>query len=306
MSRKHKHRRRSRKFLSVNEYSLYRNRIYLLNAIRAAQQNRAVRKELLDWFSRSRNEGELEITAPFLLQEYHKAISGQTAEDLTQQKVTRFLNTSVKILEEKTREAPPPSPTQTAIHLVIQRFSLGPMAGALLQLAYYYNIYHSTTHSLWDQLQNAVIGHIETTTILLSCSPEEVEDAFRELADVGITDFEDLDGTHTDPGNYINIYFDQVWCPPVRDMDELMARLVGRPCEATLHLKDYSHLDNRDNAMRLLSAAMQKRREGKPVSGVNILLYGRAGTGKTEFAKTLSRAAGAYLYSIGELRLCLS
>ena len=53
--------------------------------------------------------------------------------------------------------------------------------------------------------------------------------------------------------------------------------------------------------MRLLSAAMQKRREGKPVSGVNILLYGRAGTGKTEFAKTLSRAAGACLYSIGEL-----
>ena len=301
MSRKHKHRRRSRKFLSVNEYSLYRNRIYLLNALRTAQQNRAVRKELLDWFSRSRNEGELEITVPFLLQEYHKAISGQTAEDLTQQKVTRFLNTSVKILEEKTREAPPPSPTQTAIHLVIQRFSLGPMAGALLQLAYYYNIYHSTTHSLWDQLQNVTTGHIETTTILLSCSPEEVEDAFRELADVGITDFEDLDGTHTDPGNYINIYFDQVWCPPVRDMDELMARLVGRPCEATLHLKDYSHLDNRDNAMRLLSAAMQKRREGKPVSGVNILLYGRAGTGKTEFAKTLSRAAGAYLYSIGEL-----
>ena len=135
------------------------------------------------------------------------------------------------------------------------------MAGALLQLAYYYNIYHSTTHSLWDQLQNVTTGHIETTTILLSCSPEEVEDAFRELADVGITDFEDLDGTHTDPGNYINIYFDQVWCPPVRDMDELMARMVGRPCEATLHLKDYSHLDNR--TMPCASSAQRCRNDAK-------------------------------------------
>ena len=35
MRREHRHRRRSRKFGSVNEYSLYTNRIYLLNAIAA-------------------------------------------------------------------------------------------------------------------------------------------------------------------------------------------------------------------------------------------------------------------------------
>ena len=74
----------------------------------------------------------------------------------------------------------------------------------------------------------------------------------------------------------------------------------GRPCEATLDLSDFAHLDNLDNVVHLLSAAIQERREEKPVSGVNILLYGRAGTGKTEFAKTLSRATGACLYSIGE------
>ena len=75
MRREHRHRRRSRKFLSVNEYSLYRNRIYLLNALRAAQQNRTMRKELLEWFRR--NEDELEITVPFLRQEYYKAIPGR-------------------------------------------------------------------------------------------------------------------------------------------------------------------------------------------------------------------------------------
>ena len=79
-----------------------------------------------------------------------------------------------------------------------------------------------------------------------------------------------------------------------------MARLVGQPCEVTLHLSDFAHLDNRDDAVSLISAAMQKRHEGKPATGVNILLFGRAGTGKTEFAKTLARAAGACLYSIGE------
>ena len=310
MRRDSRHRRHLRKFRSVNEYSLYRNRIYLLNVLCAAQQNRAVQKELLEWFRR--NEDELEIIAPFLMQEYNKTIKEQrprpfmaeslSSEDPAQRKVaeTQFINSSVKTLEQKTREAPPPDSAQTATHLVIQRFSLKPIAGALLQLTYYYHIYHSTAHSLWDQLQDVAQGHIETTAILLDCSRDEVEDAFRELADVGIVNWEDLSNSRTDPGDYTHTYFDRVWHPPVRDMDELIERLVSWPCEATLDLKDFAHLDNRDNVVRLLSAAIQERHEEKPAIGVNILLFGRAGTGKTEFAKTLSRAAGAYLYSIGE------
>ena len=298
----------------MNEYNLYRNRIYLLNAIRAAQQNPTVRKEiLLEWFRR--NEDELENMDALLMQEYNKTIKGQyslhrtkslSPEDLAQEKaaIAEFLNSMIKILEQKTREAPPPSPIQTAIHLVIQRFSLTPMAGSLLQLAccykISYNISNSIVFSLWDQFRDVAQGHIGTTAILLDCSPDEVEDAFRELADVGIADLEVLHETDTDPSKYTNTYFGGLWSPPVRNMDELMARLVGQPCGATLRLKDFTHLDNRDNAVHILSAAIQERREEKPVPGVNILLVGRAGTGKTEFAKTLARAAGAYLYSIGE------
>ena len=311
MRRDSRYHRRLRKFRSVNEYSLYRNRIYLLNALRTAQQNRAVREELLEWFILY--EDELEIIALFLMQEYKKTIKGQrsrryrdeslSSEDLTRRKavVTRFINSSVKTLEEKIRENPPPSPTQTAIHLVIQRFSLTPMAGSLLELACCYSyISNSIADSLWDQLQNAAVGHIETTAILLDCSPDEVENAFRELADVGIINLEVLHETDTNPSKYINNYFSRIWSPPVRDIEELMARLVGRPCEATLCLKDFAHLDNRDDVVRILRAAVQKRHEEKSPPGVNILLFGRAGTGKTEFAKTLSRAAGTYLYSIGE------
>ncbi len=294
----------------MDKYSLYTNRIYLLNALRAAQKNRAVRKELLEWFRR--NEAELEIMDAFLMQEYNKTIKEQSprlfmteslsSEDPAQRKVAiaEFINSAVKILDEKTRKAPSPGPIQTAAHLVVQRFSLKPMAGALLQLTYYYHIYHSTAHSLWDQLHDVAQGHIETTAILLDCSTDEVEDAFRELADVGIANWEDLSNGRTDPGDYTHPYFERIWHPPVRNMDELIARLIGQPCEATLDLKDFAHLDNRDNAVRLLSAAIETRQKGKTSSGVNILLYGRAGTGKTEFAKTLSCAAGAYLYSIGE------
>lgn len=215
MRRDNRHHRRSRKFGSANEYSLYRNRIYLLNALRAAQQNRALRKELLNWFRRY--EDELEIMAPFLMQEYNKTIkeqsprlfmteSSSSPEDPAQRKATetRFIDSLVKTLKQKTREAPPPDAAQKATHLVIQRFSLTPMAGALLQLTYYF--YHYIAQNLWRQLQDLTIGPFETTSILLGCSPDEVENAFRELDDAGITDLEDLNGVHTDPGDYINIY----------------------------------------------------------------------------------------------------
>lgn len=114
MRREHRHHRRSRKFRPVNEYSLYRNRIYLLNTLRAAQQNRTVRKELLEWFRR--NEDELEIMDAFLMQEYNKTIKEQSprlfmteslsSEDPAQRKAaeTQFINASVKTLEQKTRE----------------------------------------------------------------------------------------------------------------------------------------------------------------------------------------------------------
>ena len=110
MRREHRHRRRLRKFRSVNEYSLYRNRIYLLNALRVAQQNRTVRKELLEWFKR--NEVELEITVPFLMQEYYatperrsyryETESSSSPENPAQRKAseTQFINSSVKILKE--------------------------------------------------------------------------------------------------------------------------------------------------------------------------------------------------------------
>ena len=88
----------------------------------------------------------------------------------------------------------------------------------------------------------------------------------------------------------------------MRDMAELTARLVGKPCKARLGLDDFAHLDGRDNAIRLLRAAKHNRRDGLKALGVNILLVGRAGTGKTEFARTVAESAGMPLFSVGELQ----
>ena len=298
----------------MTEHSQYMDRIYLRNALRAAQRNRAIRKELCDWFSE--NEEEVEKLDASLMQAYNdslkqyvprrRASREEPLDAITiQAKQTEFINRAIKILDRHTHEEPVPTPEAMATRLVVEHFSLGPVTEAVLELdRRYAYIRRAMVESLWDALRDAAGGNPETTALLLNCTPNEVIDARCELADRGIACFE-YDREYRDlrnatPGDHLIPLFTRVWHPPVRSTAELQARLVSRPCEAALCLDDFAHLEGRDDALRLLRAAVQKRDNGKPASGVNILLVGRAGTGKTEFAKTLAHAVGASLYSIGE------
>ncbi len=76
---------------------------------------------------------------------------------------------------------------------------------------------------------------------------------------------------------------------------EIIAMLVGPRHRATLPMAAFSHIEEADYLRRLLEGA---RREC--VAGVNILIHGPPGTGKTEFARALASAAGLDLHGVGE------
>ncbi|TNC09043.1 ATP-binding protein [Methylobacterium terricola] len=78
--------------------------------------------------------------------------------------------------------------------------------------------------------------------------------------------------------------------------DSLRRALLGRAPRATLAWEDFAHLGPvRDLAERLVGAAL---RDG--ATGVNILLHGAPGTGKTEFARTLATRLDASASFVGE------
>ncbi len=75
---------------------------------------------------------------------------------------------------------------------------------------------------------------------------------------------------------------------------EMMAAFT-KPTKATeLTLSDYPHVE--DDARYL--AAMLKTATAQGEKGVNVLIYGAPGTGKTEFAKVVTALSGAELYEV--------
>ena len=71
---------------------------------------------------------------------------------------------------------------------------------------------------------------------------------------------------------------------------------LGKPQKATLKPEHFEHLQEEYDWLRnLLSSALTKQQRG-----VNILIYGKPGTGKTELAKTLCKEIDTSLYAVSD------
>lgn len=80
-----------------------------------------------------------------------------------------------------------------------------------------------------------------------------------------------------------------------KSLEDLRNYILGKPTKANLQWSDFKHIENIENVKKILQKSLNNNEKG-----INILLYGEPGTGKTEFAKTLVNEISGNLYSIGE------
>ncbi|PLX88395.1 MAG: AAA family ATPase [Desulfuromonas sp.] len=83
----------------------------------------------------------------------------------------------------------------------------------------------------------------------------------------------------------------------LNNLEDVRTYILGTPQPHTLEWTDFDHLGpTRDKLAAFLTEATRKK-----IPGVNILLWGPPGTGKTEFCKTLAAQLNLNLYSLGEV-----
>ena len=84
--------------------------------------------------------------------------------------------------------------------------------------------------------------------------------------------------------------------PPAHGLTDIMDGLFAAVEPATVSWDDFGHIGpGRELTLRILQGALEGRERG-----INILLHGVPGTGKTEFCKVLGRQLGASLLAVGE------
>lgn len=87
-----------------------------------------------------------------------------------------------------------------------------------------------------------------------------------------------------------NIYYQKFKNP-----EDLKKYILGKNIKANLKWSDFKHIENIENLRNIFQKSLNNNEKG-----INILLYGEPGTGKTEFAKTLVNYVSGTLYAIGE------
>jgi transitional endoplasmic reticulum ATPase len=89
--------------------------------------------------------------------------------------------------------------------------------------------------------------------------------------------------------------FEQMLDAAPTDAAGIVAAMVGPPQPAQLKLEHFAHVEAAPFLVRLLEGARRERAEG-----INLLIHGPPGTGKTELARTLAAAADLTLHGAGE------
>lgn len=85
--------------------------------------------------------------------------------------------------------------------------------------------------------------------------------------------------------------FDSTNCNTV---EKITATLLGEPEKSTLTLNDFSHIkDKQEKVLKILKSAVKTN-----AKGVNILLHGHVGTGKSEFSRLIANVSNIPLYAV--------
>ncbi|TAG81912.1 MAG: AAA family ATPase [Betaproteobacteria bacterium] len=216
----------------------------------------------------------------------------QNAKDLL-----ALFQTTVDALEKATRDTP--VRIQQNIDMLAKVLTLNPSERALILCASLAKVSRDLRPILVDcKAASAAEAHAMLGDVM-KVSPNDVGVAMKpggRLESLALIDAPIAEHNITDLGDLMRLSdrLLPILQENYADEGEMMAAFTKPARASELTLADYPHVE--DDARYL--AAMLKAATARGEKGVNVLIYGAPGTGKTEFAKVVSALSGAELYEV--------
>lgn len=267
---------------------------FLPNVLSDYRINRKAWIDILEWLE-SHLEQLVENEVPI---EFWDKVSN-FLEDARNRCSIKLQKEELKILVMKILGQPVTTlPAEKNIDLISEALNLDYHAKTIFSLLAFYRLL-DTFESLIDALsRNSIPPHL-TIAIITGLSQRTVADYLSLNSPLNASGLVTLSRSN---GNYIldryrpNEKVIDALSKAKNNADDIRHHIIGQPVASDLSWSDFAYMGS--SLDRLYSFMREALNHREP--GINILLWGDPGTGKTEFCKVLAKRLGADLYAVGE------
>ncbi|MFP3921678.1 MAG: AAA family ATPase [Dichotomicrobium sp.] len=203
-------------------------------------------------------------------------------------------------LQTAAQATPPPEPLTGNVQMLVRELGLPPVSADIVGLIAHYGRFDHVEY-LCDCVGEVVTPFSRTIAALTGQPARIVEPVIGPNGDLVVSGLLKLD----EEGDEVSGFNGRFQIPPRVNncLDREFARFaemrkafLGTPLKSAITAGDYDHVE----ADRDLIAGVLRGAATEGASGVNILLYGQPGSGKTELCKVAAESADLTLYSAGE------
>jgi len=203
-------------------------------------------------------------------------------------------------LRAAAQAAPPPEPLNRNIAMLVHALNLPPVSADIVALVALYRRFDQVEY-LCDCVSEVITPFSRSIAALTGQPARAVEPVIGMNGELVVSGLLKLD----DQGDEFSGYNGRFRIPPrvdtcldreFTDFAEMRQAFLGAPLKSAITAGDYDHVE----ADRDLITGVLRGAAGEGAAGVNVLLYGQPGSGKTELCKVTAQAAGLTLYSAGE------
>lgn len=180
------------------------------------------------------------------------------------------------------------SPLKSKINLLVEIFGLSKNDMQVLEICVFYKVFKdfNCLFSLINKrFKDSYNLQLPTIAVLSQLSDVEVSESLKKLQKLGFLDnYNDI--CHSALTLFLN--------HGIKSKSGILDCFLSKPLLPSLKMDDFNHMKvEASDILEIIKTAANSQ-----IKGINILFWGGAGTGKTEFTKTITKNAGLKLYDV--------